>query len=112
MTVRFVDRIAKPRRFKIGVLGDNNVLDVVFKLQDLDDEQVATLYWFNGNQAGSVTLTDGVWTVTDDVTQYSGEFECYVAIEVGATQAWHSELFWCTVEDIPILAGTDDILEG
>ena len=104
--IRFVDRAAKPRRFKVGVELDNNVETVRFDLPELDEDQAATLYWRNGEHADAVSLTDGVWTIENTMTQYPGEAECYIVITVGEAQTWHSEVFWAVIPDLPSIEGT------
>ena len=101
MYVRFTGRTARPNDFKVGCKGDKAAETVVFELPELDEDQVAKVYWVNGEHKGNVTLTDNAWIVGTDFTQYVGEAACYIAITVGETCLWHSETFWVRVVDLP-----------
>ena len=108
MIIRFRDRIAVPREFKVGVEMDNGVGTVEFQLPEIADGQIETLYWQNGEHADAELLTNHVWTLANTMTQYPGEAVCYITISDGDELLWHSEAFVCQVAALPDIEGTVD----
>ena len=83
--IRFRDRVAIPRSFKVGVELDNNAEKIKFELPDFDANQVAVLYWENEDHSDAEALPNGVLTVVNTMTQYPGLASCYINITVGNT---------------------------
>lgn len=105
-TVRFNGRRAVPHSICAGVEMDNGVEQIAFELPLISDGQTETLYWGIGIHADAVKLNHGVWTVDNNITQYPGEHECYIAISDKDTLLWHSEMFTVFVSDLPRLEGS------
>lgn len=108
--ISFNGRTASPRKVRVGVQGDNLVESVQFELPQLDESQVAVLYWQNGAAADAVTLNAGGMDIVRTMTQYSGKFTCFIEIMVNGSVLWHSELFYLTVYDLPDIAEQIDQL--
>ena len=100
-TVKFENRRAVPRGFRIGVEMDNNVEQVQFELPRIAEGQIETLFWRNGAFADAELLTDGLWTVTNAITRHPGQALCYISISDGSATLWHSETFAAYVCDLP-----------
>ena len=107
-TVWFDGRRALPRAVNLGVEMDNGVEQVRFLLPRLAEDQVDALYWqaSDAASADAVLLEDGVWTITNAVTQHPGEATCYITISGGENLLWHSEPFRVRVYDMPDVEGT------
>lgn len=99
--IRFVDRLAKPRSFPIGVEMDAGVERVKFLLPQFSDSQVETLYWEMDERADADLLEDGVWSIDQTVTQAVGELACYITVSVSGEVLWHSDSFTARVVDLP-----------
>ena len=99
--VKFENRRAVPRGFRVGVEMDNNVAQVQFELPHIADNQIETLFWRNGAFADAVLLENGLWTITDAITRHPGQALCYISISDGAATLWHSEVFAAYVCDLP-----------
>ena len=99
--IRFVDRVAKPRSFPIGVEMDTGVERVKFVLPQFSDSQVETLYWEMDELADADLLEDGVWSIDQTVTQAVGELACYITVSVSGEVLWHSDSFTARVVDLP-----------
>ena len=99
--VKFENRRAVPRGFRVGVEMDNNVAQVQFELPHIADNQIETLFWRNGAFADAVLLENGLWTITDAITRHPGQVLCYISISDGAATLWHSEVFAAYVCDLP-----------
>ena len=104
-TVYFDGRRGMPKAVCVGMEMDNNVEQVKFVLPKIADGQSETLYWSMDGDVDAVPLQDGLWTITDAVTQHPGRAECYIAISDGEDRLWHSELFAVRVHGLPGVEG-------
>ena len=110
ITVQFNDRRAVPKKMRIGVKDDNLVEQVSFVLPEIADNQIAVLFWQNGDAADAVTLNNGVMNIANRMTQYSGQFTCFIEIRADGEVLWHSELFYFTIYDLPTISQHVDTL--
>lgn len=98
--VRFVDRMAKPRSFPVGVELDGNVERIQFELPQFRADQQELIYWANADRADLDTLEGGVWTIDQNVTQITGELTCYITVSVNNKVVWHSADFIARVVNL------------
>lgn len=104
-TVNFDGRRGIPRAVCVGVEMDNNAEQVKFDLPRIVEGQIETLYWKTGEDADAILLDNGVWTITNTITQYPGEAECYIAISNGNDILWHSREFYVKIHELPDVEG-------
>lgn len=98
--IRFVDRIAKPRSFPVGVELDGNCEKIQFELPQFRPDQVELIYWADANRADVDTLDGGVWQIDQHVTQSTGDLICFITVSVMNKVLWHSADFIARVTNI------------
>lgn len=107
--VSFAGRTPSPRFIPVGVVGDNLVECVEFRLPTIDDDQTATML-LKCKYADAVTLTRtdaGLYCadITAQIAGESGKIEAYIRIDGASGPVWNSELFNLCVCNVPDISG-------
>ena len=79
--VKFENRRAVPRGFRVGVEMDNNVAQVQFELPHIADNQIETLFWRNGAFADAVLLAKDIAKRIENEMEYPGQIKVNVIRE-------------------------------
>lgn len=107
--VSFAGRTPSPRYVPVGVVGDNLVECVEFRLPTIDADQTATML-LKCKYADAITLTrTDTMTYCADITAQiageSGKFEAYIRIDGAGGAVWNSEPFMLCVCNVPDISG-------
>ena len=102
--VSFAGRAPSPRYIPVGVVGDNLVECVEFRLPTIDEHQTATML-LNGKYADAITLErkGDIYCaeITADIVGASGRLDAYIRINGNNGPVWNSEPFILCVCDVP-----------
>lgn len=107
--VSFAGRTPSPRYVPVGVVGDNLVECVEFRLPTIDADQTATML-LKCKYADAITLTrTDTMTYCADITAQiageSGKLEAYIRIDGAGGAVWNSEPFMLCVCNVPDISG-------
>lgn len=108
-SVSFAGRVPSPRYIPVGVVGDNRVECVEFKLPTIADSQTATML-INCKFADAITLerTENNLYCADITSQIAGEsgnIEAYIRIDGTDGTVWNSEKIILCVCNVPDISG-------
>lgn len=107
--VSFAGRTPSPRYVPVGVVGDNLVECVEFRLPTIDADQTATMMLkCKYADAVSLTRTDtGTYCadITAQIAGESGRLEAYIRIDGAGGAVWNSEPFMLCVCNVPDVSG-------
>ncbi len=107
--VTFAGRVPSPRYVPVGVVGDNLVECVEFRLPTIDTDQTATML-LKCKYADAIALmrTDAGTYCADITAQIAGEsgrLEAYIRIDGAGGAVWNSEPFMLCVCNVPDISG-------
>lgn len=107
--VSFAGRAPSPRYIPVGVVGDNLVECVGFRLPTIDADQTATML-LDCKYADAILLTRtdaGTYCadITAQIAGESGKLEAYIRIDGAGGAVWNSEPFMLCVCNVPDISG-------
>lgn len=107
--VSFAGRVPSPRYIPVGVVGDNRVECVEFRLPTIADSQTATML-INCKFADAITLErteDNLYCadITSQIAGESGNIEAYIRINGTDGAVWNSEKIILCVCNVPDISG-------
>lgn len=102
ITIRFSGRVPSPRTIEIGQETDSNAEKLRFLLPQVGSGQAATMQMiFPDGTADAINITDGMITLPASALDQAGRIRAWVEILAENTVAWHSELFFLDVGELP-----------
>ena len=94
----------------MGVENDAGVERIQFEIPVFGDRQTALIYWQSDDYADVDALEDGIWTVSQRVTQCTGDLICHIAVTDNDKVMWHSADFIARVTNLADIDGRIDQL--
>lgn len=105
LTIRFSGRVPSPRTIEIGQETDSNADKLRFLLPQVGSGQAATLQMiFPDGTADAINITDGMITLPASALDQAGRIRAWVEILAADAVAWHSELFYLDVGELPVIS--------
>ena len=102
ITIRFSGRTPSPREISIGEETDAGADGLRFRLPELAPWQIATLQMIlPDGTPEAVTIEDGQITLPASMTAQAGRTRAWVEVLGDNSTAWHSELFYLDVGELP-----------
>lgn len=102
ITIRFSGRVPSPRTVSIGQETDSRADTLRFILPEIADGQEATLQMIlPDGTPDAVLIQDGMITIPARMTEIAGRTRAWVEILAGDVLAWHSEILYLEVGELP-----------
>lgn len=102
ITIRFSGRTPSPREISIGEETDAGADGLRFRLPELAPWQIATLQMIlPDGTPEAVTIEDGEIALPASMTAQAGRTRAWVEVLGDNSTAWHSELFYLDVGELP-----------
>ena len=102
ITIRFSERTPTPGSVQVGMEEDRSIEKLRFLLPQIADDQTAVMHMIlPDGTADTLTILDGIVQIPDEDTAQAGWTRAWVEILGGETLAWHSEIFYLDVGELP-----------